>query len=89
MGANTTYLFIDSKTMMIIAEFTFMFGLCNIGYVVHIAGNQYRVKSVKEHIFESEDCIVEIMLDYDGDSLPELYDFDKNYKKYTVKTIEH
>ena len=88
MGANTTYMFIDAKTMIVLAEFTFMFGLHNIGYVVHIAGKRYTVKSVKEHIFDSEDCVIEIMLDYDGDETPELYDFN-DYKKITVKTIEH
>ena len=88
MGANTTYLFIDARTMIVLAEFTLMFGLRNIGLVVHIAGKRYLVKSVKEHIFDSEDCIVEIMLDYEEDEKPELYDFN-DYKKITVKTIEH
>ena len=88
MGANTTYLFIDAKTMIVLAEFTFMFGLRNIGYVVHIAGKRYTIKSIKEHIFDSDDCIVEIMLDYEEDETAEIYDFD-DYKKITVKTIEH
>jgi len=88
MGANTTYLFIDSKTMVVLAEFTFMFGLRNVGYVVHIAGKRYTIKSVKEHIFDSEDCIVEIMLDYEKDENPEIYDFN-DYKNITVKTINH
>ena len=87
MGANTTYLFIDAKTMIVLAEFTLMFGLRNIGKVVHIAGKSYIVKSVKEHIFSSEDCIVEIMLDYDGEETPEVYDYN-DYKKIVVETIE-
>jgi hypothetical protein len=88
MGANTTYLFIDARTMIVLAEFTLMFGLRNIGYVVHIAGKRYTVKSIKEHIFDSEDCIVEIMLDYEENEAPELYDFN-DYKAITVETIEH
>ena len=87
MGANTTYLFIDAKTMIVLAEFTFMFGLCNIGYVVHIGGKRYTIKSIKEHIFDSDDCIIEIMLDYEKDETPELYDFN-DYKDITVRTIE-
>ena len=74
--------------MIVLAEFTFMFGLYNIGNVVHIAGKQYTVKSVKEHIFGSDDCIIEIMLDYWKDEKSELYDFN-DYKKITVETIEH
>jgi energy-converting hydrogenase Eha subunit C len=88
MGANTTYLFIDSATMVVLAEFTFMFGLCNIGMVVHIAGSRYLVKSVRELIFDSEDCVVEIMLDFDGKEKSELYDYN-NYKEHTVKIIQH
>ena len=87
MGANTTYLFIDAKTLIVLAEFTFMFGLRNIGNVVHIAGKYYTIKSVKEHIFDCEDCIVEIMLDYKHEETPELYNFN-DYKKITVQTIE-
>jgi len=41
-----------------------------------------------EHIFDSEDCIVEIMLDYKKDETPELYDFN-DYKKITAKIINH
>jgi len=88
MGANTTYLFINSATGIVLAEFTFMFGLCNIGLVVHIAGSRYIVKSIRELIFDSEDCVVEIMLDFDGKEDAELYDYN-NYKKDIVKIIEH